>query len=117
MAYKILRSPEVGRDLDLIFDHLLQSYIALGDPTSDAFARAVQRIDLIKSDMDALARTPHQGNLDPGIMPGLRHVTKNRSVFYFHVDDAAEIVRVVAVFFGGQDHRRHMLRRLWIPDE
>jgi plasmid stabilization system protein ParE len=46
------------------------------------------------------------------LRPGLRQVTKHRAVFYFTVDEAAERVRVLAVFFGGQDHLGLMLRRL-----
>jgi len=112
LAYKILRSPEIRRDLALVFDFLLQSYITLGDPVFDAFERAVHRIDVIKSDMNDLALAPHQGTLHNDIRPGLRHVTKNRAIFYFHVDDTIRTVRVIAVFFGGQDHQRHMLARL-----
>jgi toxin ParE1/3/4 len=112
LVYKIFRSAAIQRDLDLIFDHLFQSYVALGDPKTDAFERAVRRIENIKSDMDVLACTPHQGTLDQDIEPGLRHVTKNRAVFYFHVDEEAEIVRLIAVFFGGQNHQRRMLARI-----
>jgi plasmid stabilization system protein ParE len=48
----------------------------------------------------------------PKLAPGLRSVTKDRAVFYFTFDDDARIVCVLAVFFGGQDHQRAMLRRL-----
>ena len=33
-------------------------------------------------------------------------------MFWFDVDDGREVVRVLAVFFGGEDHVRHMLARL-----
>ena len=62
--------------------------------------------------MDALAFVPHQGTLDNHIIPGLRHVTKNRAIFYFHADDAAQTVKIVAVFFGSRDHQRLMLSRV-----
>jgi len=65
--------------------------------------------------MASLADLPHQGTLHPKVMPGLRSVTKNRANFYFTVDDEAQIVRVLAVFFGGQDHQRAMLVRLSKP--
>ena len=32
--------------------------------------------------------------------------------YWFDVVEARRTVRVLAVFFGGQDHLRHMLRRL-----
>ena len=62
--------------------------------------------------MEALGRAPHQGTLRPELLPGLRGVTKDRAVFYFATDDEAEVVRVLAVFFGGQDHQRRMLLRV-----
>lgn len=62
--------------------------------------------------MRALGRTPHQGTLRPELAPGLRSVTKDRAIFYFDVDDDRRVVRVLAVFFGGQDHQRLMLKRL-----
>lgn len=45
-------------------------------------------------------------------MERLRHVTKYRAVFYFTTDETNETVRVLGVFFGGQDHRRHLLARI-----
>jgi hypothetical protein len=38
--------------------------------------------------------------------------TRNRAVFYFEVEEATGQVRVLAVFFGGQDHVARMLRSL-----
>ena len=61
--------------------------------------------------MNAPAIAPHQGSGDDNIRPGLRHVTRNRTVFYFDVDDATKTVRIIAVFFGGQDHKKLMLKR------
>lgn len=62
--------------------------------------------------MEALGSAPHQGTLRPDLRPGIRNATRERAVFYFEADDAARIVRVLAVFFGGQDHQRAMLLRL-----
>ncbi len=42
----------------------------------------------------------------------MRHVTKNKVVFYFQIQELQKVLRLLAVFFGGQDHQRHMLRRL-----
>jgi len=112
LVYKILRSPAIERDLDLVFDHLHRSYIALDDDVLEAFERANQRIDGIKIEMNALALAPHQRALDSDMSPGLRHVTKGRAIFYFFIDEATKSVHVLAVFFGGQDHHQHMLARL-----
>ena len=46
------------------------------------------------------------------MMPGLRSVTKDRAIFYFTIDEGKHVVRVLAVFFGGQDHQREMLKRM-----
>lgn len=43
---------------------------------------------------------------------GLRCVTKERAIFYFKVDDEAKVVQILAIFFSGQDHQRHILKRL-----
>ncbi len=112
MAYKVVRSKQCLSDLTLIFDHLFESYIGLGDTPGEALERASKRVRSIEDLMASLAGAPFQGTLQPDLMPGLRHVTKKRVVFYFTVDEYAKEIRVLAVFFGGQDHRRHMLVRL-----
>lgn len=45
-------------------------------------------------------------------MPGLRHLALDGAVYWFIADATTRQVRVLAVFFGGQDHQRHMLVRL-----
>lgn len=112
MTFRVVRSIRFEHDLDLVHDHLIACYVNLGDTFSDAFDRAEARIAAIETDMEDLARAPHQGTVLDHIAPGLRSVTKNRAIFYFDVDDERELVRVLAVFFGGQEHRRHMLRRM-----
>ena len=112
MAFKVVRTTQFDDDLDLIHDHLIESYINLGDAFSDAFDRAEARIEAIEMELETLAQSPHQGTLSPEIAPGLRHVTKNRAIFYFKVDDERQVILVLAVFFGGQDHGQHILKRL-----
>ena len=112
MAFKVVRSTQFDYDLDFIHDHLIESYMGLGDAFSDAFERAANRIEVIETDMEALARSPYQGTLSPEIAPGLRHVTKNRAIFYFQVDEERQIIMVLAVFFGGQDHGQRIVKRL-----
>jgi plasmid stabilization system protein ParE len=112
MAFKVVRASDSDRDLALILDHLIESYIALGDLLPDALDHAAARIHAIEAAMEALAQAPFQGTLLPTVAQGLRHVTKNRAIFYFDVDEEMQLVRVLAIFFGGQDHRRHMLKRL-----
>jgi plasmid stabilization system protein ParE len=111
-GFEVIRSEDCDLDLELIFDHLFAAYSELGDPVRDAFVRAERRLLEIEGEIDRLGRVPYQGTLDPRIMDGLRHVTKNSAVFYFIADEAERRVRVLGVFFGGQDHRAHILRRI-----
>jgi plasmid stabilization system protein ParE len=112
MAFRIIRSRDSIKDLELVFDHLVETYISLGDSTADAVDRAVKRIRAIAADMETISKAPYQGTLHDRFANGLRSVTKNRAVFYFDIDEDAEVIRILAVFFGGQDHQRHMLKRL-----
>ena len=112
MDFSVIRSAACDRDLSLIFDHLVETYQDLGDAPDEAFERASARIRSIEDDMEALGRAPFQGTLWPDLLPDLRWVTKNRAIFYFQVDEPAALLRVLAVFFGGQNHRKTMLLRL-----
>lgn len=112
MTYKVERLRQAIDDLDALFDFLVESHLHFGESLEAAVDRATDRVERVKADMRALGKTPHQGTLLPHLAPGLRSVTKDRAVFYFSVDDEAGVVRVLAVFFGSQDHQRGMLRRL-----
>jgi toxin ParE1/3/4 len=112
MRYSVVRAAAVARDLDALFDVLLESYVALGDSPDSAFDRAVERIRGIDAAMETLGAPPHRGTLREEILPGLRNVTIDRAIYYFIADDEAQVVRVLAVFFGGQDHQRAMLMRV-----
>ena len=111
-VYEVIRSVRCDEDLELIFDHLINAYQELGDAPHVALDRAAIRLVGIENDLARLGDVPFQGTLEPQIMKGLRHVTKNQAVFYFTTDETDETVRVLGVFFGGQDHRRHILSRI-----
>lgn len=112
MVFEVKLSEEGEADLNQIFDYLVDAHMKLGEPLEDAFEQASQRIRRIRSDIFGLATAPYQGTLRPEIAQGLRHVTKNRAIIYFDVHETTRIIQVIAVFFGGQDHLRHMLKRL-----
>lgn len=112
MRYEVRRAADVIHDLEAIFDHLVESYVGFGESREEALDRAALRIARIDQAITALGRQPHQGTLREAILPGVRSVTKDRAIFYFDVDDEAYLVRVLAVFFGGQDHQRAMLKRV-----
>lgn len=100
------------RDFELIFDHLLQSYLDFGDDAQTAMERAEQRILAIQASALDLAKTPFQGTLRPDILEELRYVRRDRAVFWFIANKERKVVQVLAVFFGGQNHIQRMLTRL-----
>lgn len=112
MAYRVERSEASDRDFEAIFDFLYEAALGFGEDEATAYQRASTRILEIEDAMEALGEVPHQGTLHPDFSDGLRSVTKGRAIFYFDVDDSEELVRVLAIFFGGQDHQRRMLLRL-----
>lgn len=112
MMYAVERASAADRDLEAIFDFLIESYRLFGEDEPTAIARASERLRSIHDSMGLLGDAPHQGTLLPHLGAGLRSVTKDRAIFYFTVYDAKRTLRVLAVFFGGQDHQTRMLRRL-----
>lgn len=111
-GFDVVRSRGCERDLELIFDHLFDAFVDLGDAPPEAFERAAARVRAIEGELARLGNVPMQGTLVPRVMPGLRHVTKDKATFYFIADDPTRTVRVLAVFFSGQDHAARILSRL-----
>lgn len=112
MAYRVERSVDTDCDLEAIFDFLVESYLEFGEGPAEAHTRAEKRLDAIEAAMLSLSKAPHQGTRRDDLLPGLRSVTKQRAIFYFDVAEDEKVVRVLAIFFGGQEHRRAMLKRL-----
>lgn len=112
MAYEVVRGEGVDRDLELIFDFLVAAAEDFGDDEGNAVDRAGRRIAEIEAAMRGLGNAPHQGTLRPHLGDGIRNVTKGRAVFYFENDERRKILRILAVFFGGQDHEARTLLRL-----
>ncbi len=73
---------------------------------------AARRVMDIRKAADRLASFPLRGTPSDDILPGIRFLAIARAVYSFDVDQTAREVRTLAVFFGGQDHVRHMLVRL-----
>lgn len=112
VAYRVSRARAVTEDLARIHDHLVESYCELGDGIADALDRADGRVQTIEDAMIRLGTVPHQGTLCEDVMPRLRRVTKDKAILCFITDDELAEVRVLAVFFSGQDHLRHIVERL-----
>lgn len=112
MAYKVTFAADAERDFELIFEFFFENYVEFGEVATRAIDRAGERIESIRSDIEALATAPHRGTMHNDILPGLRHVTLGRAIVWFDIVEEKEVVRILAIFFGGQDHIRHMLARL-----
>ena len=112
MPWRTEFASDAERDFELVFDFLFTAYLEFGDRRSDAFDRAANRVARIRATAERIADAPYRGTLRDSIAPPLRSVTIDRAVYWFDLDEASETVRVLAVFFGGQDHIRHMLARL-----
>jgi len=104
------------RDLELIFDHLFESYLGFGESTAHALDHAALRISDIRAAADRLTLFPERGTARADILPGLRFMVMERAIYWYDVDDQARTVRVLGIFFGGQDHIRRMLIRLLGPE-
>lgn len=112
MRFAIEFSADAERDFELIFDHLFESYIAFGESVDEALDRAARRVMDIRKAADRLTSFPVRGTARDDILPGIRFLAIERAIYWFDVNQTARKVRILAVFFGGQDHIRHMLVRL-----
>jgi plasmid stabilization system protein ParE len=113
VAFRIEFAADAERELDLTLDQLVASYEAFGESPAEAFGHGVRRVRAIRRAADGLAAAPYRGTLHAGWRAGLRHVMIDGAVYWFVVDEDATVVRILAVFFGGQDHERRMLIRLF----
>ncbi len=99
-------------DFRLIEDHLTQAYRGFGESAAEAAQHSEARIEAIIIAAERLATAPFRGEAHDDLLPGLRHLALDSAVYWFIPQPKARQVRVLAVFFGGQDHQRHMLVRL-----
>ncbi|MDP2520855.1 type II toxin-antitoxin system RelE/ParE family toxin [Shimia thalassica] len=112
MSWEIEFSTAAEHDLDLIFFHLADSFVALGADRSGAAEQALARVLHIRDTAGRIASAPHRVEAHGDLLPGLRHLTLGKAVYWFLVDEEMRRVRVLAIFYGGQDHQRKMLLRL-----
>ena len=64
---------------------------------------------------DRLGAAPYRSERQDDLLLGLRPLTIDRAIYWSDVNDEKQRVRILAVFFGGQNHVRHMLTRLLTP--
>lgn len=111
-AWTVVFAADAASDLGLIEDHLIQAYQAFGESPSEAAQRAEVRIDAIIASAERLVVAPYRGEAREDMLPGVRYLAIDKAVYWFLPDPDARQIRVLAVFFGAQDHQRHMLVRL-----
>jgi toxin ParE1/3/4 len=116
MRYRVEFAAATERDFELIFDQLLESYASFGESPDEAATHAAQRVIAIRKAAGRLATAPLRGAARDDVQPGVRQLTIDRATYWFEVDGAARRVRVLAVFFGGQEQLRRMLVRLLSED-
>lgn len=104
-------SEDAEHDFELIFDHLVDSYVGFGENIEDALEHAANRVLSIRGLSNKLRHAPQQGTVRDDIAHGMRFVRLDKAVFWFDLDEQRQVVRILAVFFGAQDHIRHMLTR------
>ena len=112
MAFRLEIAVEAERDFGLIFDHLLENYIGFGEGVESAIKHAEARVMEIRAAADRILTAAYRGVRHDDFLPGLRRLTINRAIYWFDVEEENESVRLLAVFFGGQDYVRHMMARL-----
>jgi plasmid stabilization system protein ParE len=111
-AWRVVFAADAENDLALIEAFLTKAYQDFGEPSAQASQHAATRVDAIIANAERLAVAPIRGTGHDDLLPGLRHLALDQAIYWFLVCEEEAEIRVLAVFFGGQDHQRHMLVRL-----
>lgn len=112
VAWTVVFATAAAEDLALIDDHLCEAYQGFGESQAEARRHAQARIEAIIASAERLATAPYRGEAHEDLLPGLRHLALSGAIYWFVTDAGSTQVRILAIFFGGQDHQRHMLVRL-----
>lgn len=95
--YRIELAPEVVRDLVAIGRHV-ESW------TRDR-ALADRTVAAIRGYLGSFTTVPHRGTCRDDLRPGLRIISfKRRTAVAFAVDEDRGVVRILRVFYAGQDY-------------
>ncbi|WP_376743610.1 type II toxin-antitoxin system RelE/ParE family toxin [Ensifer canadensis] len=105
-------SKDAERDFELIFDHLFDAYVELGDPPGEAVERTAERIRNLRVEIDRLDDTPYIGTLRPDIHPEMRFLRRDNTAIWFLPVEHSRTIIIAAVFYGAQDRIRTMLAHM-----
>ncbi|MEE9330459.1 MAG: type II toxin-antitoxin system RelE/ParE family toxin [Parvularculaceae bacterium] len=111
-TYKVVFSADADLDFELIFDFLFESYLGFDQNVETALEQATKKTQSIRRAADKLAKHPYRGTVHDDILKGLRHITIERAIYWFDILEDERLVRILAIFYGGQDHHTKMLTRL-----
>ena len=96
MPYRIVFTPEAANQIVALYEYI----IADGSPLIDE-----RYTSAIVNYCEELNTFPHRGTRRDDIRPGLRITHyKKRAIIAFTIDDIAQRVIIVGVFYGGQDY-------------
>ncbi|PHQ59848.1 MAG: plasmid stabilization protein [Robiginitomaculum sp.] len=110
--FKVVFSTDAELDFELIFDFLYESYLSFDEDIETAIEQAEKKTQSIRKAVDKLEEHPFRGTLHDDMLQGLRHVTISRAIYWFDILEDKRLVRILAIFYGGQDHHTKMLIRL-----
>ena len=96
MQYAVVFAPEAADQLESLYLYVAEH---ASPPTAQRYTGA------IVSTCEGLSLFPHRGVARDDIRPGLRITNhKRRTVIAYAVDDMAQQVSIIGVFYGGQDY-------------
>ena len=111
-TFKVVFSANAELDFELIFDFLFESYLSFDENIESALTQAEAKMQSIRKAADKLAKHPFRGTLHDDMLQGLRHITMGRAIYWFDILEDAGVVRILAIFYGDQNHQTKMLARL-----
>ena len=74
MPFEIEFSAAFERDLELVFDHLFDSYRGFGESVDDSLSHAAKRIVGIRKATRRLSSLPVRGTLRDDVLPGVSYL-------------------------------------------
>lgn len=90
MRFRIEFSAQAERDFALIFAHLFENYQSFGESVAAALDHGRNRIREIRQKGNRLRAAPYRGERHDGLLQGIRHLTIDRAIFWFEVNQAEQ---------------------------
>ncbi len=111
-TFEVVFSVDAEHDFELIFDFLFESYLSFDESVETALKQAEAKTQSVRTVAENLSKNPFRGTVHNDLLEGLRHITIGRAIYWFDILEDAQIVRILAILYGGQDHHTKILTRL-----